>query len=212
VAAQRYAAVDRLAPAGAWLDVGCSTGALLAQVVAAGRPGEGVEVSPAAAEAARSRGLSVHTSSIEGFSPDARFAVVSAFDVVEHLPDPGAFLERATGWLAENGLLALTLPNAASLTARGMGRHWFYYTAPDHVHYFTPDGIARLLAKSGYRDVRVRSISKPLPLGYAARQLREMVPPLAPIAAMLDGVARTGVGKRPLPLPLGEMLVTARPH
>jgi 2-polyprenyl-3-methyl-5-hydroxy-6-metoxy-1,4-benzoquinol methylase len=208
VAAHRFTLVRPLAPAGSWLDLGCSTGTFLAVLAAAGIPAEGVEVSSAAAGEARARGCTVHAGSVETFEPARRFAAVTAFDVVEHVPDPAALLARVASWLLPGGVLALTLPDARSWTATAMGRHWFYYTAPDHVHYFTPPTITRLLARAGFTDVHVRPTRKPLPLDYAAEQLRHLVPPLAPLARALEWIAPAG---RAIPLPLGEMLVTARP-
>jgi predicted TPR repeat methyltransferase len=150
----------------------------------------------------------VHTSAVETFRPARRYAVVTAFDVVEHLLDPLPLLARVRGWLAPGGLLAIAVPDAASWVARLLGRQWFYYAAPFHVHYFTPATIRRALAASGYPDVAVRSLRKPLTLRYAADQLEALAPPLAPVAR---GVMRALPWlARPIPLPLGEMLVTAR--
>src|SRR6266705_3356278 len=70
--------------------------------------------------------IAAHHAPIEDFAPGRRWALVTAFDVVEHLRDPVGFVRRAAGWLEPDGLLALTLPDAASPTARLMGRHWFY--------------------------------------------------------------------------------------
>lgn len=210
VAEDRLARIRPHAPDGPWLDVGASTGAFVACVTRAGLQAEGVEVSASAAARARERGAHVHVTSVEAFTPSAPLAVVTALDVIEHLPAPPAFLARVRTWLRSDGLLALTLPNAASWTARLMGRHWFYYAGPYHVHYFTPTTIVALLQAAGFRDVTVRDIPKPLPLGYAGVQLRELVAPLAPVANLISALARTPLGRRPLPLPLGEMLVTAR--
>jgi hypothetical protein len=135
---------------------------------------------------------------------------VTAFDVVEHVPDPGPLLARVASWLLPGGVLALTLPDAESWTATLMGRQWFYYTAPDHVHYFTPRTITQLLTRNGFDTIEVRPTRKPLPLDYAAEQLRHLVPPLAPVARVLEWIARAPVPSA-IPLPLGEMLVTARP-
>jgi SAM-dependent methyltransferase len=210
VARHHLHAVRPLAPAGRWLDVGCSTGSFLIEAVAAGLDAEGIEVSTTAATQARARGATVHQCPVERFLPRRPYGVGTAFDVVEHLRDPREFLTRTASWLEPRGLLALTLPNAASWPARGMGRHWFYYAAPFHVHYFTPPTIRRLLLDVGFTEIRVQAVSKPLLMGYAADQLRALVPPLAPVAALLSGLARTRLGRWTLPLPLGEMLVTAR--
>jgi 2-polyprenyl-3-methyl-5-hydroxy-6-metoxy-1,4-benzoquinol methylase len=210
VARHHLARVRPLAPDGPWLDLGCSTGAFLAVLAEAGLRAEGVELSAVAAAEARAQGFTVHQGPVETFTPRQPFAVVTAFDVVEHLPDPAPLLARAASWLLPGGVLALTLPDAASWTATLMGRHWFYYTAPDHVHYFTPRTITRLLARSGFEAICVTPTRKPLPLDYAAEQLRHLVPPLAPLATALAWVAR-GPLPSAIPLPLGEMLVTARP-
>jgi 2-polyprenyl-3-methyl-5-hydroxy-6-metoxy-1,4-benzoquinol methylase len=210
VAAHHFAQVRPLAPAGAWLDVGCSTGAFLRVLAAAGIAAEGVELSAVAAAEARAHGCTVHDGTVETYEPRGRFAAVTAFDVVEHVPDPRPMLARIRSWLVPGGVLALTLPDAASWTATAMGRHWFYYTGPDHVHYFTPHSITRLLDDAGFVDLRVRPTRKPLPLDYAAEQLRHLVPALAPLARALEWIAR-GPTPKAVPLPLGEMLVTARP-
>jgi 2-polyprenyl-3-methyl-5-hydroxy-6-metoxy-1,4-benzoquinol methylase len=212
IARRRLGAIRSLAPRGPWLDVGCSTGTFLDAAVRAGLPAEGLELSSIAVAEARARGLTVHEGSVEGFEPEGRFAVVTAFDVIAHLPDPAGFARRVRAWLVPGGLLALTLPNVASLTARLMARHWFYYAAPDHVHYFTPTTIRRLLAESGFRDVRVRAARKTLTLDYAAAQAARMTPPLAPLVRAVVRLLPAPVRARPLPLPLGEMLVTARPE
>jgi len=210
VARRRLALLRPLAPPGPWLDVGCSTGAFVAAAVAAGLAAEGVELASAAVVEARARGLTVHHAPIEDFAPGRRWAVVTAFDVVEHLRDPVGFVRRAAGWLEPDGLLALTLPDAASPTARLMGRHWFYYAPPDHVHYFTPPTARHLLETAGLRAAAVRRITKPLTLDYAFAQLAQFNPRLGGVARAVGRVLPQALRAREWPLPLGEMLALAR--
>jgi SAM-dependent methyltransferase len=210
IARDRLAAVRAIAPAGPWLDVGCSTGSFVEVAARDGFAAEGLEVSSVAVAAARERGLVVHHGAVESYEPPGPLAVVTAFDVIEHLPDPVAFVRRVRHWLRPDGVIVLTLPNVASPTARAMGRQWFYYAPPDHVHYFTPETIRRLLGRAGLRDVAVRPISKPMTLEYAAEQLARMTPPLAPLARLATAVVPAGLRRRSWPLPLGEMLATAR--
>ena len=210
VARRRLALLRPLAPPGPWLDVGCSTGAFVAAAVAAGLAAEGVELASAAVVEARARGLTVHHAPIEDFAPGRRWAMVTAFDVVEHLRDPLGFVRRAAGWLEPDGLLALTLPDAASPTARLMGRHWFYYAPPDHVHYFTPPTARHLLETAGLRVTAVRRITKPLTLDYAFAQLAQFNPHLGGVARAVGRVLPQALRAREWPLPLGEMLALAR--
>ena len=210
VARRRLALLRPLAPPGSWLDVGCSTGAFVAAAVAAGLAAEGVELASAAVVEARARGLTVHHAPIEDFAPGRRWALVTAFDVVEHLRDPVGFVRRAAGWLEPDGLLALTLPDAASPTARLMGRHWFYYAPPDHVHYFTPPTARRLLETAGLRATALRRVTKPLTLDYAFAQLAQFNPHLGGVARAVGRVLPQALRAREWPLPLGEMLALAR--
>jgi SAM-dependent methyltransferase len=210
IAADRLARLRPVLPAGRWLDVGCSTGAFLVAARAAGNTVEGVELSAPAAEQARARGVAVHQTRAEAFEPAAPYDAITAFDVVEHLPDPLAFVRRAAEWLRPGGAIALTVPNAASLVARLLGRRWFYYAPPDHVHYFTPATVTRLLESSGLGDVRVGPVRKPVTARYALVQASLMSRRLAPIAERLATVLPDRAGAWSMRVPLGELVATAR--
>ena len=210
IARHRLAFLRLLAPEGPWLDVGCSTAAFIAELARAGRAAEGLELSEAAVAQGRARGFTVHRGAAETFTPAHRYAAVTAFDVLEHLPDPLAFVRQALTWLVPGGLLALTLPDAASPMARLMGRHWFHYAPPDHVHYFTPATIRGLLERAGADAIAVRRVWKPLTLDYAAAQLAESNPQLGRLMTLLAAIAPRAWRARPWPVPVGEILVTGR--
>jgi 2-polyprenyl-3-methyl-5-hydroxy-6-metoxy-1,4-benzoquinol methylase len=210
IASDRLARLRPLLPAGRWLDVGCSTGAFPAAGRAAGLDVEGLEVSAPAVEQARLRGVPVHHVRAEAFEPAGRYDAITAFDVIEHMPDPVAFVRRAASWLRPGGAIALTVPNAASLTARLLGRRWFYYAAPDHVHYFSPATVRRLLDPHGFTDVRVSGFSKPVTLRYALMQTALLSRRLEPAAGRLAAALPGRLGTRAIRLPLGELLATAR--
>jgi SAM-dependent methyltransferase len=210
IAADRLARLRPVLPAGRWLDVGCSTGAFLVAARAAGNTVEGVELSAPAAEQARARGVAVHQISAETFEPAAPYDAITAFDVVEHLPDPLAFVRRAAGWLRPGGAIALTVPNAASVVARLLGRAWFYYAPPDHVHYFTPSTVTRLLASGGLADVRVGPLRKPVTVRYALGQASLLSRRLAASGERLAAALPDRVGAWSIRVPLGEIVATAR--
>ena len=210
IARHRLAFLRLLAPEGPWLDVGCSTAAFIAELARAGRAAEGLELSEAAVAQGRARGFTVHRGAAETFTPAHRYAAVTAFDVLEHLPDPLAFVRQALTWLVPGGLLALTLPDAASPMARLMGRHWFHYAPPDHVHYFTPATIRGLLERAGADAIAVRRVWKPLTLDYAAAQLAETNPQLGRLMTLLAVIAPRAWRAHPWPVPVGEILVTGR--
>jgi hypothetical protein len=58
----------------------------------------------------------------------------------------------------------------------------------------------------------VHAATKPLTVDYATAQLERMTPALAPLARAVHAVVPATLGRRLWPLPIGEMLVTARPR
>ena len=107
------------------LDVGCNTGYGTVRLVQEARSVTGVDVSPAAVAAARTRegGESVRFEVIDGLGlpfPDHSFDLVTSFQVVEHVADPGPYLREIRRVLRPGGIAILTTPNAAIRLDPGM--------------------------------------------------------------------------------------------
>ncbi len=202
--------VRRFAPPGPWLDVGCSTGAFLEAATEAGIEIEGIEWSAAAVAEARRRGLRATRAAAERFEPARRYAFVTAFDLLEHLADPNAWLARARTWLAEGGRLAITVPDIGSAPARLMGRHWYYYAPPEHVTYFDRRTALGLLARHGLVPVAIERATKPFTVDYALRQLEAFNPLLHRIARGAARLVPAPLRTRSLALPVGELLIVTR--
>lgn len=60
-------------------------------------------------------GCNVICANVETIELNRTFDVVIAADLIEHLPNPGMFLEKANKHLKEGGLLYICTPNAFSL-------------------------------------------------------------------------------------------------
>ena len=79
---------DRVTP-GRLLDVGCSCGYFMEVAAARGFDVHGVEFSPGAIAAARpASGHASSRAALEDMPDNGVFDVVSAFDLIEHVPDP----------------------------------------------------------------------------------------------------------------------------
>lgn len=72
------------------------------------------------------------------------FDLVLALDVVEHVEDDGAFVERLAGWLRPNGTLIVTVPAHQSL----FGPH---DVALGHHRRYSRSGLVDLLDRHGLR-------------------------------------------------------------
>jgi 2-polyprenyl-3-methyl-5-hydroxy-6-metoxy-1,4-benzoquinol methylase len=153
------------------LDVGCSSGAWLEVAASEGMAATGVELGESTAEGARRRGLDVRTGTLDDAFPEdteERFDVITFWDVLEHLRDPRRELTRATRLLAPGGLVAATFPNVEGwyprvtyrLLAKPTGV-WEYPELPVHMYDFAPDTARRLLERTGYRVVTLRTLTTP---------------------------------------------------
>jgi SAM-dependent methyltransferase len=153
------------------LDVGCSSGAWLEVAASEGMVAAGVEVGETTAEGARGRGLDVRTGTLEQAFPDGseeRFDLITFWDVLEHLRDPRRELTIAAGLLAPGGLVAATFPNVQGWYPRATHRLlakrtgvWEYPELPVHMYDFAPDTARRLLDRTGYRAVALRTMAAP---------------------------------------------------
>ncbi|MGE4296690.1 MAG: class I SAM-dependent methyltransferase [Desulfovibrionaceae bacterium] len=91
------------------LDVGCGTG-LLSECA----PREGyLGVDHDAASLAAARREHPHAAFAPGLPENGSFDTIALLAVIEHIPDPAAFLRRLTGLLAPGGRMVLTTPHPA---------------------------------------------------------------------------------------------------
>jgi SAM-dependent methyltransferase len=137
---------------GCYLDVGCGSGGSLGAAKALGWRVAGIEVDAEAAAKARRFSDEVHVADVLSADVAAgRFDVVSAFHVLEHVPDPVALIGRMLAWLAPGGLVIVEVPNAGGLGAAIFGRAWSGLELPRHLSHFTPESLARAVEQGGGR-------------------------------------------------------------
>ena len=123
------------------LDVGCGKGDFVDAALDGGYKAEGIELAQPAVDIARGYGLPV--TKLDFFSSDIQESsrdVVTMFEVIEHLPDPVAFLRRAEMVVKPGGLIYVTTPNFNSLDRRVLGSQWTAIHR-EHLSYFTPSTL-----------------------------------------------------------------------
>ena len=155
---------------GRLLDVGCASGKFLRQMLAVGWKIAGIEIDEAAANKARSVTPNIVVGDPAQLSlPAESFDVITAFHVVEHMPDPLGALRNMLRWLAPGGVIVVEVPNAAGAVARVFGRYWSAYDVPRHLVHFTPATMTSLVERAGGRVATVTHRTKPR---YASRSLK----------------------------------------
>ena len=141
------------------LDVGCGSGNLLARHRDLGWQVRGIEPHAQGRAVAVRRGLDVFPGTLldPGFD-DGSFDVVLMSHVIEHVPDPVAYVRRAAELLAPNGKIVLLTPNIRSWGFQIYGSCWFPLDAPRHLMLFDPDTLRWLGARVGLRATTVRTL------------------------------------------------------
>ena len=99
--------------------------------------------------------------------PPSSFDLVTLWDVIEHIPDPDTLLVHITRILKPNGSLFLHTPNAPVQLLKARIKKGFkgecaedhYLEARDHVNLYSAGGIARVLERCGFTDVRFQHLS-----------------------------------------------------
>lgn len=136
-----------------------------------------------------------------------RFDAITLFDVLEHLPDPQGALERCREYLTPRGRLFITTPDAGSIMARVLGRHWYYIDLDEHIALFTRDLLRALLERSGFRVVSTRTVGRRYRLSYIERRLAYLAQhaPVMRLAHVAAQPLRLWPSGR-LPLNLGDVM------
>lgn len=117
-----------------------------------------VEPSSRACTIARERGL---TRVVEGYLErdtfsDTRFDAVILRHVLEHIPQPIAFLELMRAQLHDNGKLFIEVPNLDNIVSNN--RCQDFYT--EHLSYFQPHSLADAVRRAGFRVLQIYAIER----------------------------------------------------
>ena len=140
------------------LDVGCGAGTLLSVAKQAGWDAEGVELSGPTAEHLKKQGLNVFAGELaQAKFRDAHFDVVTAAELIEHVPDPSGLVAEVARIVRPGGIFWATTPHSHGASSRVLKLKWSVVSPPEHLHLFSVRGLSRLLARHGFQRIKVKT-------------------------------------------------------
>lgn len=130
------------------LEVGCGKGAFRAWLPESTKY-VGLEFNDEAVRKARASGLNVIKQSVEEHAAQAagKYDVVCSFQVLEHVPDPRAFVHACVQALRPGGKLILAVPSEDSFL--GMATNAHLNMPPHHVLRWSDRALRRLALREG---------------------------------------------------------------
>ena len=137
------------------LDIGCATGALLAEYARMGWTVHGIELcAPAAEYGMRHYHVPIHIGDIDSAPfENEYFDLIHCSHVIEHIGDTRKFLRSIHTLLAPRGLLILVTPDVNGMQARLFRSRWRSAIA-DHVHLFRYPLLRDMASDAGFRLIR----------------------------------------------------------
>jgi cyclopropane fatty-acyl-phospholipid synthase-like methyltransferase len=162
------------------LEIGCGPGLFLAEARRVGiGTVVGVDRNPWAIEQLHAQGIEGHVGTIDALAANRRFDAIVMLDLLEHITEPQAFLAALRGHLRPAGRLFIMTPNIRSLLARVSGPRWVSFKIPEHVVYYSPRSIRRLLADAGFEVLSVNGAGQYVTVAFLLSRLQRLVPRLA---------------------------------
>lgn len=207
--ARRIKLICHYKSTGRLLDIGCSLGYFLNVADRSGFEVFGIDVSAYAVEHCQTRFPGrVRQGLLESrlFAPNF-FDVVTMFDLFEHVYHPLAFLTSIYGITKDDGIVVITTPNHRSVLSRVSKRNWVSYKIPEHVYYYTPETLRRMVAPL-FEVELVRSEGQYCSLEFLSERVKTLSRPVG--HAMLSVVRGLGVKDWPIYVNSGSMTVVLR--
>ncbi len=152
------------------LDAGCGGGLVAEPLARLGAAVTAIDAEPDTVAIARAHsaaaGLAIdyRCAAVESLA-GARFDAVLALELIEHVPDPGAFVGAAAALLKPGGLMLFSTLNrtAASLLKAKIGAEYLLRWLPAGTHSFRrfvkPSELARAVRNAGLRPAAVSGMS-----------------------------------------------------
>ncbi|MFA4994366.1 MAG: class I SAM-dependent methyltransferase [Bdellovibrionales bacterium] len=151
---RRIKRMIRLTSGNRFLDVGCNYGFAVMAALRLGLDARGIDIDGAAIENNKKviGGYLFSATSVEEYAAQGhKVDMLYTSEVIEHVPNPDAFVKSLSTLLAPGGILYLTTPDAGHFAVPRRLETWKEIMPPEHITYFTRRGLTHLFEKHGLK-------------------------------------------------------------
>lgn len=135
------------------LDFGCGTGEFLKKCQKQNFQVTGYEPNELARRQTRQKGIEL-IESIE--NNKHKFDIITAWHVVEHLPDLINDMKHLRKILKKDGVMFIAVPNLSSLDAKHYQENWAGLDVPRHLYHFTQKSFHSLLSQTKLKLIDIK--------------------------------------------------------
>lgn len=130
------------------LDIGCFDGGFFDQFKGA-YSCSGIEIHSEACKRAEKKGVAIIGHDFSEAS--GQFAMVTAFDVIEHVDNPSFFIKQCLDSVSPNGYVLISTGNFNSPTFIFLKNLYWYCSLPEHISFLSPQWFLNQQASQHFR-------------------------------------------------------------
>jgi SAM-dependent methyltransferase len=147
---------------------------------------------------------------VDAFDSHRSYDLITAFDLIEHVPRPKDFLRKVSHLLAPGGCLVMTTPDAGHFLRQMMGSYWPMLQPMQHLTIFSRQSMRMALEEAGFGDITFEGATKTISYQYLTDQLRTLTPALHRGLWVVGRFLPARIRRKYHHINIGEFMVLAR--
>jgi len=137
------------------LDIGCGNGQFLMRAKSIGFKVKGIDFDPVAVKQAVKNDLNAECIELLDIKEDSIYDAITISHVIEHISNPGDYIEKIYNLLKPNGFLYIATPNIESSGFKVFKNFWRGIDYPRHICFFSHKTLKSELEKRGFVKLEI---------------------------------------------------------
>jgi SAM-dependent methyltransferase len=158
------------------LEVGCGYGFLLEEAAPLFESLTGTDFDSEAVKCVKQLGFQALGGGVEAVPSAARYDLILATGVIEHVYKPIQFVKQLRQHLSATGWIVLATPPMNSFWLKLQGKNWPSFKIPEHVTYYDRHTLTELFRRCGATQTIRLAYPQAYPLGMIGEKLGFSIP------------------------------------